>query len=352
MDYLFDIQRLPSFLVPFVSLSYPVERPLLTDSFHDAVHYDIGYLDTCFIVTLIAMMAILRDVARLFVLEPFARWKLTRDWRLRQGCMVPITNGKSNGNGASNRTGSPTGKSAERLPEDSAEAKHIHRSVLRFAEQGWQTLYYTMQWSYGVYIYRNVPNMLADPWSNYPHIPLPSVVKGYYLMQIAFYVHAVLIINAEARRRDHWQMMTHHVITIALVIISYSYNFTRVGCLIMVIMDWCDITLTFAKTLRYLAFQKACDLAFIFFLISWFITRHVLFIKVILSTYWDLARIVPFEWIPERGHYFSPEVHMTFVVLLTCLQILQCIWSYMIFRVAWRVVMGYGADDTRSDEDA
>ena len=86
--------------------------------------------------------------------------------------------------------------------------------------------------------------MLADPWSNYPHIPLPSVVKGYYLMQIAFYVHAVLIINAEARRRDHWQMMTHHVITIALVIISYSYNFTRVGCLIMVITDWCDITLT------------------------------------------------------------------------------------------------------------
>ena len=261
MDYLFDIQRLPSFLIPFVSLSYPVERPSRTDSFHDAVYYDIGYLDTCFIVTLIAVMAILRDVARLFVLEPFARWKLTRDWRLRQGCMVTITNGKPNGNGASNRTGSLTIKSAERLPEDSAEAKHIHRSVLRFAEQGWQTLYYTMQWIYGVvrtlsvlfnaffpislqYIYRNVPNMLADPWSNYPHIPLPSVVKGYYLMQIAFYVHAVLIINAEARRKDHWQMMTHHVITIALVIISYSYNFTRVGCLIMVIMDWCDITLT------------------------------------------------------------------------------------------------------------
>jgi very-long-chain ceramide synthase len=37
--------------------------------------------------------------------------------------------------------------------------------------------------------------------------------------------------------------MTHHVITIALMVCSYFYNFTRVGCMIMVLMDWCDIFL-------------------------------------------------------------------------------------------------------------
>jgi acyl-CoA-dependent ceramide synthase len=35
--------------------------------------------------------------------------------------------------------------------------------------------------------------------------------------------------------------MTHHVVTIVLIVASYAYNFTRVGCLIMVLMDWCDI---------------------------------------------------------------------------------------------------------------
>lgn len=80
-------------------------------------------------------------------------------------------------------------------------------------------------------------------WPGYPHIPLAGTVKFYYLLQTAFYMHQVLIINAEARRKDHWQMMTHHVITIFLMIGSYFYNFTRIGCLIMVLMDWCDIFL-------------------------------------------------------------------------------------------------------------
>jgi len=62
-------------------------------------------------------------------------------------------------------------------------------------------------------------------------------------MQMAFYIHAMLVLNAEARRKDHWQMMMHHVITIALVVLSYTYNYTRVGCFVMIIMDWCDILL-------------------------------------------------------------------------------------------------------------
>jgi very-long-chain ceramide synthase len=80
-------------------------------------------------------------------------------------------------------------------------------------------------------------------WLNYPHIPLAGPVKFYYLTQTAFYLHQVLILNAEARRKDHVQMMGHHVITILLMGLSYFSNFTRVGCLIMVLMDYCDIFL-------------------------------------------------------------------------------------------------------------
>lgn len=38
-------------------------------------------------------------------------------------------------------------------------------------------------------------------------------------------------------------MMSHHVITITLVTASYWCNFTRVGVLVMVLMDFCDIFL-------------------------------------------------------------------------------------------------------------
>jgi very-long-chain ceramide synthase len=61
----------------------------------------------------------------------------------------------------------------------------------------------------------------------------------------------MLILNAEARRKDHFQMMTHHVITIALIGASYYTNFTRVGCLVLVLMDWCDIWLPVSRELWY-----------------------------------------------------------------------------------------------------
>lgn len=38
-------------------------------------------------------------------------------------------------------------------------------------------------------------------------------------------------------------MMTHHVITVVLMLGSYFYNFTRIGVLIMMLMDLCDIFL-------------------------------------------------------------------------------------------------------------
>ena len=43
-------------------------------------------------------------------------------------------------------------------------------------------------------------------------------------------------------------MMAHHIITVVLMTASYVTNFTRVGCVIMVLMDCCDIFLPVSYT--------------------------------------------------------------------------------------------------------
>ncbi|KAF8076331.1 TLC domain-containing protein [Lyophyllum atratum] len=365
MTTLFMTERLPSYLVPFFSLSYPTATPKNTDSFPNSAYYTTGLLDLCLVVTCIAVMAILRDALRLGVFEPFARWKLSRDLRNRKklkasdaaanGKSIGHTNGHANGhvNGTSNGK-SPAANGVAQ--PTSKELQKMHRSVLRFAEQGWSVVYFTLQWSFGVYIHRNLPTRIFDPtdlWQNYPHIPLAGPLKFYYLTQNAFYIHQVLILNAEARRKDHIQMMAHHVITVFLMATSYFSNFTRVGCLIMVLMDSCDIFLPLAKMIRYIEIsQLACDLTFAFFLISWLITRHFLFLFVIFSTYYDLPRLVPFRWSVEEGLYLTKTAWLFFVSALSALQVLQIIWCGMICRIAWRVLTtDKGASDDRSDDE-
>jgi very-long-chain ceramide synthase len=80
-------------------------------------------------------------------------------------------------------------------------------------------------------------------WVLYPHDAIPGLTKWYYLVQTAFWVQQILVIHMEKRRSDHNQMLTHHIITIVLLGLSYLCNFTRVGNAICTLMDFCDILL-------------------------------------------------------------------------------------------------------------
>jgi len=149
MNNLYALQWLPSYFIPFFTLSYPTATPVNPDSFPHSTYYKTGVLDGCFIITCIAVMAILRDVVRVFIMEPFARWKLTRSWHRSNALHLQQNgnkNGVMNGNGHAEHV---NGHYPPKSIMSARDARKIHRSVLRFAEQGWSAIYYTVQWSFG-----------------------------------------------------------------------------------------------------------------------------------------------------------------------------------------------------------
>lgn len=174
-------QWLSSFISPFVSLSYPTQTPANPDSWPNASYYSTGPLDYCFIISSIAVMAILRDALRLGICEPFARWYLSRRLTRSKVKAAAIINGKSNGdaqkpngnaqkpNGSAEKSNGNAQKSngdaqkyngaangsngygiAQPQPMSKIEAKQMRHSVIRFAEQGWPAVYYIYQFAYGV----------------------------------------------------------------------------------------------------------------------------------------------------------------------------------------------------------
>lgn len=84
---------------------------------------------------------------------------------------------------------------------------------------------------------------MTNLWTNWPDREMGALPKWYYLVQFAFWVQQIAIINIEERRKDHTQMFTHHIITCALMMTSYGYHHTKVGNLILVTMDTVDIIL-------------------------------------------------------------------------------------------------------------
>ncbi|KAI5453838.1 Sphingosine N-acyltransferase lag1 [Naganishia albida] len=235
------------------------------------------------------------------------------------------------------------------------EMRLREKTITRFAEQGWAFSYCVTFFSLGICVLlqsNEWPFSSAYLWRDYPNTPLSRLTKFYYLAQLGFWCHQLFVINVEERRKDHWQMYTHHCITILLVVGSYWTNFTRVGGVIMVLMDFCDILLPLAKMFRYFRLPAATvDATFVIFLLSWLVTRQIGFFAIFLSCLlrgpWDL----PWGWIPSEGRYVNYYTTTTFQALLAALLVMSCIWFYMACNVAYRVLRGLGAADSRSDDE-
>jgi very-long-chain ceramide synthase len=72
---------------------------------------------------------------------------------------------------------------------------------------------------------------------------MTGILKWYYLVQLAFWLQQIVVVNIEEKRKDYAQMFTHHIITSALIIASYGYYQTKVGNAILCIMDVVDLLL-------------------------------------------------------------------------------------------------------------
>lgn len=69
-------------------------------------------------------------------------------------------------------------------------------------------------------------------------------MKYYYLTQMAFWFQQLYCIQTEKRRKDHYAMFSHHIITITLLVSSYYTNFTRIGNAVLCSMDLTDLLLS------------------------------------------------------------------------------------------------------------
>ena len=80
--------------------------------------------------------------------------------------------------------------------------------------------------------------------------------KWYILAQYAFWLQQIMVIHIEQRRKDHWQMLAHHFVTTGLIFASYGYHQTKIGNVILCIMDSVDLFFPVSFFLSYITLQS------------------------------------------------------------------------------------------------
>ena len=193
---------------------------------------------------------------------------------------------------------------------------------------------------------------LLNPYWNHH----TSIVKTYYLMQLAFWFSMIFVTLVEPWRSDTLFMMIHHFITTFLVCSSFALGHIRPGTAILVEQDLADIFLPLAKCFRYLNLPNIGDIWFALFAVSWYPTRHFLFF-LLYSSVWIYFPIYCTNkepgWNPSQGEYNHPNLYYIFLGVLAVFQCLLLRWGLVdIGPAVYKALFTDGnVDDHRSGTD-
>lgn len=88
---------------------------------------------------------------------------------------------------------------------------------------------------------------LKAVWADWPNREIGGLLKWYILVQWAFWLQQILVVNIEKRRKDYAQMFLHHITTCLLLFTSFGYHQTKVANVILCLIDAVDLFLPVSK---------------------------------------------------------------------------------------------------------
>ncbi|TVY45923.1 Sphingosine N-acyltransferase-like protein, partial [Lachnellula occidentalis] len=223
----------------------------------------------------------------------------------------------------------------------------------RFMEQMYTALYFLVLGPAGLYAMSRTPVWYFNTrgmYESFPHKSHEASFKFYYLFQAAYWVQQalVLLLGMEKPRKDFKELVGHHVVTIALIGLSYKFHFTYMGIAIYLAHDISDFFLATSKSLNYL--DSPWQGPYFGICISaWIYLRHYLSLRIIFSLFNEFKTIGPYKLDWEGEQFKSPLSNVIALALLSALQALNLFWLFCLLRVAYRLVVYRIAKDDRSE---
>ncbi|KIM46094.1 hypothetical protein M413DRAFT_65240 [Hebeloma cylindrosporum] len=230
--------------------------------------------------------------------------------------------------------------------------------VDRFGEQTYALFYFAFFGAWGYRVMTQLPTYwykTEEFWEGYPQWNLKPELKRYYLMQFAYWWQQllVLVLGLEKPRKDYWELVAHHFVTLWLIGWSYLVNLTYVGNAVYMSMDIPDTFLAFSKILNYIQWNTAKVYAFAIFFGIWTYFRHYLNIWILWSVWTEQPNIPEStkHWNWSEGVYMPGWMRYQIFLPLLVLQFLNLFWYTLMIKILIKGLTTNEVDDHRSDDE-
>jgi len=118
----------------------------------------------------------------------------------------------------------------------------------RFMEQMYTAIYFGLLGPAGMYVMSRTPIWYFNTrafYEGFPHKTHDAYFKFYYLFQAAYWAQQaiVLLLGMEKPRKDFKELVGHHIVSLALIYLSYRFHFTYIGLAVYITHDISDFFL-------------------------------------------------------------------------------------------------------------
>ncbi|XP_011092574.1 LAG1 longevity assurance homolog 2 [Sesamum indicum] len=223
--------------------------------------------------------------------------------------------------------------------------------IAKCSESMWKLTYY------GTAEFCILTNIYPEPWfsdieayfTGWPDQELKLPVKLFYMCQCGFYGYSIAaLLTWETRRKDFSVMMSHHIVTVILISLSYITRFFRIGAVVLALHDASDVFLEAAKVFKYSGKEVGASVCFGLFAVSWLVLRLIIFPFWIIrsSSFYSCAVLI------LSDTYLATLYYLYNTMLLTLL-VFHIYWWILISSMITRQLKNRGkvGEDIRSDSD-
>lgn len=122
----------------------------------------------------------------------------------------------------------------------------------RFMEQAYTAMYFAVFGPFGLYVMSRTPVWYFNTtgmFEGFPHRSHEGLFKLYYLLEASYWAQQaiVLCLQLEKPRKDFKELVGHHIVTLALIGLSYRFHFTYMGLAVYITHDISDFFLAVSR---------------------------------------------------------------------------------------------------------
>jgi len=251
----------------------------------------------------------------------------------------------------------------------------------KFCENLWYCMYYLFTVSLAFTVFQGRPwfflkheHYFTDFPASHECVEFPAI-RWFYLLQFSFYLQSALaMVLWDTRRKDLWQMVIHHAVTIFGMAFAFMAAEHRVGVTSLVVHDMADIFLSFSKVVNYVDLYGSPkrkwtfhlkNVGFGLFTLVWILTRNLAYPLLVI---WPSMLHAPaegdfYKHIPSLTAYFTfnskvlcvgthcVDPHSLLIGFMCILETLHILWLYLIVCMITRSLSHGVQGDIRSDDE-